>query len=1314
MSDNFKYYGFYGRRGNTDDINHRPGRQKTSSNPQLNNKEFGVYVHNLFEEIPEHLEKEYSKSGDFGKNYGQVKNLTFVPDDKLSDEEKDEVQKLIDIHYLYLTDNKGDKISWAKMHAFVREYIYSGYGSKLSEEIVNNYVKIAIEELELKKHEDDKIIQQELEKQTLRTCDNIHIIATNKEHNKDNYNKIILEDYILKDDEKQFILGEFSYIDIYNNNPRTFRDPFIFRDSQMGFLSWNPMINKATVKCVFDNNTALFPIQIVLSNNPNYLLYDFIDYKTKKYIGYFIVRINYDEQIPQTNNTEDCKRLYNFKNDRGADSLQQYFVIFVFRNKNSDEKSLITEKYILTDFRFQRIYWGNVTRSKKVLFIEIQQLMCSLLEREAKQAVTMGETKQVEFSNNKKAYFYLISEFTEGINEPIDKICRSQEEEINILKMELEENKISKEINILNIKIEQTGELQEINDEISTKKQELDKLTEQKKKINVSYAEKKENKKCNEAWLDNETIEKLDRLKIKLVGETYNIFVAKIELRELYNELVKRNGKDNLVLNRNNFIIINDNDKKKYILLPCHFKWSVINKENPTDDTKYGNKKTFVIKHGKLDLDTRDLLKTHRDYYDSINYYKEELCVVGDCILDRDYILNTINNIYLFNKNIGKLPKDYLEKIKNANDKFNIKINEQQLLPQSGGGSNTIMKIDKLIKNIKLYKYNLKNIILSNASFYLKNIKSYNNIGLYIYDLILDKKQVHASIDKYINFNLNNFIPLIKYIIEGNILIISNNINLLLLCDKYLNIEYDNIILLLINVNINNLKILQSSKFKTKNKVQIYYFGNILNNELINNIIKYFNNTKFSNIIIDIVNNNQVFYSIMGLQLCKNLLLNFGSFVQFSKIPDLKDNLIYLYYLIFKCFKYNTFENYTAFIFKDSMYSLIYHTQYEYNLNDDEENIINDLLSNDITQKTNLLKNITLDIFDKLFIDYIYIKYLTIYYNLQNTAEKIFKTTYKLIEEKINEQQGGYQTSNITKLDLYDSKYTCTFLEKQLFLLHLNCLTKVYLHENKNLDNFYIYYDILPADNNDNYGYYQEILKNMFEKITWTNKYDKSKECIFISNNLDMYHKIKPKYALIDFKPDTDNNFFDGEILYTLYPFSNTDFKILVKEYNKIKKYSVNIFQELLDNNKFVSLCYNNNLYNINKVIPIKYLKLIPGYTDNIECILEYKTLYNYFYHLHDITDHNIIINKLFDITIDNENNMKYWLTCTLKKFQNAIKEIDIMFKNIIQLNIEQHAKHQIQLLNEYGSEVLNKQKINKAIKILEKYASDKIYIQIL
>ena len=903
---------------------------------------------------------------------------------------------------------------------------------------------------------------------------------------------------------------------------------------------------------------------------------------------------------------------------------------------------------------------------------------------------------------------------------------------------------------------------------------------------------KKENNKCYETWLDDETIKILDDNNIKLVSDSnsYNIFLARKSIIEIEAELIKRGliitklqkkpGKpkiEHLIIT-----VPNDISNKQYILFKCHFKWSaIINKEKKLDK-HYGSKKRFVIKHGDLKLnDITD--RNQSGYFDSKEYYEKELCIKGKCILDRDYITTTINNIKIYNKNIHIPSQEYyryltdlknkltissgnkinileeiykslvdqsltnkfnfddqikekfnrelqdiitrnndqytnsLDKINSFREKFNElikKYSDQPPLPSNlqviqsitqqeiqSGGSNSINKINKLIKKINLYKYNFKHIILSNPSLYYNY--SYNQIGFNLFNNNTSNR--YSDIDNYINRQLMHFLPFIQHIKKGYILIFSNNINMLLLCEKYLKIESNNIFLILVNIDINSLKYLYIL-LNNKDKIKIYYFGNIFNNELINNIINFFPNIKFSNIIIDIFHNNQLFYNILGLKICKKLLLAHGTFIQYNKIPNFKDNLLFLYYLIFKCFKYNTFENHTSYIFKDNMYSLVYHTKFEYNLNNEEEYIINELLNNNNIN----LNNIN---FDKLFIDYIYIKYLTIYYNLQNTAEKIFKTTYKYLEDKIKEnteQTGGNTINNQTKLDLYDFKYLCTFSEKQLFLLHLNCLTKVYLYENKNLDNFYIYYD----DHHEGYGYYQEILKNMFKQLIWANKHDKNKECIFISNNLDMYHKIKPKYALMDFKPDTDNNFFDGEILYTLYPFSNTDFKILVKEYNKIKKYPVNIFQELIDNNKFFGLCYNYDIYNINKVIPIKYLKLIPGYTDNFECILEYKILYNFFYRLHDVTDHKIIINKLFDITIDNKNNMKYWLTCTLNKFQNAINEIDIMLKNIIQLNIEHHAKHQIQLLNDYGSEVLDKQKISKAIKILEKYASDRVYIQIL
>ena len=1021
MNDDFKYYGFYGRKSDTDFVNYRTSRQKASTDLQLNNKEFGVYVHTQNDEIPRHLEIEYSKNGEYGEHYGNVPNLTFVPIDGLLDEEIKEVQKLIDICYSFYIDESGKYASWSKIHAFAREYMHSGYDSGLSKHIVDLYADKAKEELNNNFFNKifDEQIKPILEKQSKRTCENIHNIDTRLPKNDPtkNVEKLILEDYLYEDGEKQLLLGGREIWN-YQNNPKVLNDPWLFRWAQLGFLVWNLMINKASVKCILDNNPALFPMQIILATNPNFLFFEQVDISNKnkkeniEYIGYFIVRIKY-EKINGLQKDENCKKLYDYKLDKGPNNSQEnYYVLFVFKktyniyinetgeykpDEEKNKKLLITDKYILTDFRLQRVHWGNVTRSKRVLLIEIQQLMCSYFKEEG----------------DKKIYFYFLSEYENGQNEPINNICKTQYEQIN----------------------------------------------------NIDNS-KKNNNKCYEAWLDDKTREILNNLQIKLKCESYNILISKEEINSLFTKLEERNEDklklDEITINiwttqdKNfNYIDIRLNNNKKYILFPCHFKW----------EKKDNTKKIFVLRHGDLKLANYDLRK-------------EKDCLKGDCIINRDYISNTFNNINIFNENISIISDDYFE------------------------------TLDKLKNNI-----NLNNDVIN------KNIK----------------------------------------------LIYKNLIN------------------------------------KLKNKKYIDFFYNEIN--------KY----------------NKIKEHIDDLKIKIN--------------PEL-DEL-------------------------------------------DETN------KDKIKKIYKIIKNIS---------------------NILNNEEqtKANKQLLEQSESNIIQQQGGYQINNTTQLVLYDSKYTCTFLEKQLFLLHLNCLTKVYLHENKNLDNFYIYYD------DESYGFYQEILKNMFKQLTWTNTNDKNKECIFISNNLDMYHKIKPKYALMDFKPDTDNNFFDGEILYTLYPFSNIDFKILVKEYNKIKKYPYNIFQELLDNNKFFNLCYNNDLYNINKVIPIKYLKLIPGYTDNFECMLEYKILYNYFYCIHNITDHIIIMNKLFDITIDNENNIKYWINCTLNKFKNAENETDIMFKNIVKLNIEQHAKHQIHLLNDYGSEVLNKQKISKAIKILEKYASDRVYIQIL
>ena len=123
-----------------------------------------------------------------------------------------------------------------------------------------------------------------------------------------------------------------------------------------------------------------------------------------------ILYLNKLEKTPDVD--IECEKLYDTTSDKIPESKEQYFVIFVFKN---DDVKFDLDKYILTDFRLQRVHWGNVTRSKRVLFIEIQQLMCSYFKE----------------TGPNKIYFYFLSECEKGENESINNICKTQDEQIN-------------------------------------------------------------------------------------------------------------------------------------------------------------------------------------------------------------------------------------------------------------------------------------------------------------------------------------------------------------------------------------------------------------------------------------------------------------------------------------------------------------------------------------------------------------------------------------------------------------------------------------------------------------------------------------------------------------------------------------------------------------------------------------------------------------------------------------------------------------------------------------------------------------------
>lgn len=137
------------------------------------------------------------------------------------------------------------------------------------------------------------------------------------------------------------------------------------------------------------------------------------------------------------------------------------------------------------------------------------------------------------------------------------------------------------------------------------------------------------------------------------------------------------------------------------------------------------------------------------------------------------------------------------------------------------------------------------------------------------------------------------------------------------------------------------------------------------------------------------------------------------------------------------------------------------------------------------------------------------------------------------------------------------------------------------------------------------------------------------------------------------------------------------------------------------------------------------FLNYIPGYDSSIECVMEYLIIKNYYEYFHNIQDNNIILQKIFDFAsfleklahttfIDcNYNTM----VKTIKKFEkeNDGNKLDRLklWKEITKLNIELSAKLQKEIILNSGKKILGEERVNRSIKYLDKYITDRIYIKI-
>lgn len=357
--------------------------------------------------IIQHLRSKCTIVGDkITAYYPGVQSFEFVPYDGVVDEDIKKIRNLIDTTYFTDKINNIEPLRvtrWTTLNK-LKKFRYRGYSNEISEKIINTYADKAEELLQNENnYKSDiegitEIRQKALKLRSLRRCDQIHkypdeIIEIDEK-------KIILEN-LIPDNNRQLLLSSVSTGRKYEKNPKIYKDPYTLANEKLGILSWNIIINKATMSCLMNHHDVLFPIRIILDMNPEKLFYDNL-LQTKKlanyiiennkysnYMGFFLIRFIRDQD-------------YDTLHSKTHKSKEQYYIFFIFKNENQFfDFPLFT--YTLTNFRNNIVNWGTVIEKKTVLYYEILQLICMYLKKDV--------------------YFYLVSK-SESKNESKSEIYK--------------------------------------------------------------------------------------------------------------------------------------------------------------------------------------------------------------------------------------------------------------------------------------------------------------------------------------------------------------------------------------------------------------------------------------------------------------------------------------------------------------------------------------------------------------------------------------------------------------------------------------------------------------------------------------------------------------------------------------------------------------------------------------------------------------------------------------------------------------------------------------------------------------------------
>lgn len=317
--------------------------------------------------------------------YHQIKSLVFKPISTLNQITVKEVQDLIDISYPFSKEKKEFEYPY-KVFNLLQKNTFKGYYYDYSEEIINNNATLSRKVFEslLEDRTDSDYIKKmyALEQNAKRTCENAYDVEGSKHLNSDgtlDSNKpgksLLLEDLLIGENNKQLVYMTIPDIYDYYNNNKVIANPFINTRYKLGLTVHNLKTNKAITQCIFQNSTLLFPLRIVLNSNLIYTQFIpvFDDLNEKyKYIGFFIVRLNDDIEVKIS--LPECEKDYNYNDLHLDKSSERYWVIFVFKKKEPQVNAHFSYEFV--NYRCNRVDRGTIMEQKKILYSEIQQLIC--------------------------------------------------------------------------------------------------------------------------------------------------------------------------------------------------------------------------------------------------------------------------------------------------------------------------------------------------------------------------------------------------------------------------------------------------------------------------------------------------------------------------------------------------------------------------------------------------------------------------------------------------------------------------------------------------------------------------------------------------------------------------------------------------------------------------------------------------------------------------------------------------------------------------------------------------------------------------